>query len=236
MKISDIKGRPIYTPGSFLGYILWKQTDGYHLRWNTKGKKHYIFQGKIVYQTKLKVTRRARAKSKIRFFERTEKVFEWNSLEEENTNGFDFVCPGNFMVELRINKKRIKTKKIFLGSVLSRPEKNPFMVTLIIDEIRHQKELQKKLKVKSKVVIKEIEPEPIYGTILEAIYKSSPKSEPVIEPTPEPEPEPEPVIESTLELEPEPVIESTPEPEPEPVIESTLEPEPEPMIESTPEP
>ena len=57
MIVRDIKGRPKFEPGQFLGYYLWKQSDGFHLRWSSKEGKTHSFQGKIVYQTKLKITR-----------------------------------------------------------------------------------------------------------------------------------------------------------------------------------
>ncbi|MHA2049819.1 MAG: hypothetical protein ACW986_09415, partial [Promethearchaeota archaeon] len=182
MKINEIKGRPRFSSGEFLGYVLWKQTDGFHLRWNTEGEKLYTFKGKIGYQTKLKVTRIAKPESRIKIVELEENVIEWVSLEKGKINGFDFITPGNFTLELKINNKTIKPKNILLGSQKLRPENNPFTITQITTEENHEKEMIRKLKAKDNDIVKEIEPE---ATFLNKI-------EPTYEPTPEPEPEPEP--------------------------------------------
>ena len=39
MNVKEIKGHINFSSGQFLGYVLWKQSDGFHLRWTTKGKK-----------------------------------------------------------------------------------------------------------------------------------------------------------------------------------------------------
>ena len=52
MKVNNLKGRPNFSSGQFLGYVLWKQTDGFHLRWTTKGdKKKKPFRGKYHIKT-----------------------------------------------------------------------------------------------------------------------------------------------------------------------------------------
>ena len=57
MNVREIKGRTDFSSGKFLGYVLWKQSDGFHLRWTTKGKKENQFQGKILCTTKVKITK-----------------------------------------------------------------------------------------------------------------------------------------------------------------------------------
>ena len=61
MNVRELKGRTKFESGKFLGYVLWKQSDGFHLRWTTKGGKSHNFQGKLVYQTKLKILRKLSA-------------------------------------------------------------------------------------------------------------------------------------------------------------------------------
>ncbi len=124
MNVNNIKGRPKFTPGQFLGYILWKQTDGFHLRWTAKGKKAYNFQGKIIFHPKLQITKIVSPETGIKIQETGEKTIQWNIIEKTKINGLDFVTPGNFTLELRINKKKIKAKSIFLGSEMIKPEGN----------------------------------------------------------------------------------------------------------------
>lgn len=76
MNVNDIKARLKLDPGQFLGYVLWNQTDGFHLRWTTKGKKVYTFQGKITCQKKLKITRKIRLDTGDRIDEMENNVIE----------------------------------------------------------------------------------------------------------------------------------------------------------------
>ena len=223
MDANNIKGRPKFTSGQFLGYVLWKQSDGFHLRWITEGTKSNNFQGKITSQTKLKITKRVRFETADKINE-TENTIEWNTALQDQIDGVDFLTPGNFTVELRINKKKIKSKSIFLGGQMVQPEKNPFTIIQLhaekkvkIDKKKAKKEAMRKVEKEVKEPLPEPEPEPVY----EPIPEPEPEPEPVYEPAPEPEPEPapEPVYEPTPEPEPEPVYEPTPEPEPEPVYE-----------------
>ena len=64
MNVKEIKGRTEFSSGKFLGYVLWKQSDGFHLRWTTKGKKEHDFQGKIICHTKVLITKRLKPESK----------------------------------------------------------------------------------------------------------------------------------------------------------------------------
>ncbi|MFX1601113.1 MAG: hypothetical protein ACFFB6_11000, partial [Promethearchaeota archaeon] len=215
MNVRDIKGRPKFESGQFLGYVLWKRSDGFHLRWTTKGRKAHNFQGKIVYQTKLGVTGKITSKTGFKIYETDDKMIHWNSSEEGKVSGIDFISPGNFTLELKIDKKKIKPKAIFLGPEMKNPESNPFTIIQIFEEKISQKEIKKILEKKIKEPLREIETKAIYEYIpeVEPVYEPTLEPEPVYEPTPEPEPEP--VYEPTLE--PEPVYEPTPEPELEPV-------------------
>ncbi|UCC19930.1 MAG: hypothetical protein JSV62_01235, partial [Promethearchaeota archaeon] len=221
MIVREIKGRPKFESGKFLGYLLWKQSDGFHLRWTTKGKKPHSFQGRIVYHNKLRITRKFMPRTGLKVYEVAENMIYWNSIEERKTSGIDFFTPGNFTLELRIDEKKIKPKMIILGSQMKNPKSNPFIIIQMTEEKISEKEIKRMLGIKIKEPLKEIEPkaiyEPVYQRELEPVYE--PEPEPVYEPEPEPvyEPEPEPVYEP----EPEPVY----EPEPEPVY----EPEPEPV-------
>ncbi|MHA1257655.1 MAG: hypothetical protein ACTSPS_18875, partial [Promethearchaeota archaeon] len=192
MNVKEIKGRTDFSAGQFLGYVLWKQSDGFHLRWTTKGKKETQFQGKILCDTKVKINKIVRSESRDKIKKSESKTIEWDTTLKNDIDGVDFLTPGSFKLELLIDKKKIKPKSIYLGPQMIQPEKNPFTIT--------QKTSDKKYIIDEPVVKKRIEP------------VSEP--EPVYEPTPEPEPEP--VYEPTPEPEPEPVYEPTPEPEPEP--------------------
>ncbi|MFX0047259.1 MAG: hypothetical protein ACFE8G_03735, partial [Candidatus Hermodarchaeota archaeon] len=234
MNVKEIKGRTDFSSGKFLGYILWKHSDGFHLRWTTKGKKEHNFQGKIKCQTKVLITKKLKQESKDYVKEIESNTIGWNTKVKGGIQGLDFLTPGSFELELLIDGKKAKPKFIFLGPQMIQPKSNPFIITQITIEKKIQsKEISTKIRLEP-----ELKPE--------LVYESTPEPKPVYEPTlelepepvyePTPEPEPEPVYEPTPEPEPEPVYEPIPEPELEPVYEPIPEPELEPVYEPTPEP
>ncbi|MBY9015583.1 MAG: hypothetical protein KGD68_07830, partial [Candidatus Lokiarchaeota archaeon] len=228
MYVKEIKGRTDFSSGQFLGYVLWKQSDGFHLRWTTKGKKENDFQGKIICQAKVLITKKLKSESKDKIKITGGKTIEWNTTIKSDIDGLDFLTPGNFELELHIDNKKVKPKVIFLGPEMIQPETNPFTII----QVSSEKKIQPKRTSKTKKQKPESEPEPMYDPIPE------PENEPIYEPTPEPEPETElePEYESTPEPELEPEYESTPEPEPKTEYEPISEPEPEPEYEPIPEP
>lgn len=113
MNVNDIKGRTEFNSGKFLGYVLWKQSDGFHLRWNTKGSKEHKFQGIITFQTKRRITRRVRSETKKDIKETKTNTIEWDTTLQNDRDGFDFLTPGDFTLELRINKKKLSQKAYF---------------------------------------------------------------------------------------------------------------------------
>ncbi|MFX1549425.1 MAG: hypothetical protein ACFFB9_03645, partial [Promethearchaeota archaeon] len=171
MNVRDLKGRPKFESGEFLGFVLWKQSDGFHLRWNTKKGKTHNFQGKVIYKTKLRITKIVNPKTQLKIYETGEKMIQWNSAEEGKINGIDFVTPGNFTLELRIGKKKIKPKTIFLGFEMKNPESNPFNIIQITEEKILEEDIKRKLGKKIKGPLKEIEPKAIYELLTEPVYE-----------------------------------------------------------------
>ncbi|MFX1391898.1 MAG: hypothetical protein ACFE9Z_17675, partial [Promethearchaeota archaeon] len=160
MHVRDIKGRPKFELGELSGYFLWKQTDGFHLRWTTKKAKALNFQGLIDHSSKLKVTRITNPRLNFKIYKTGTNSFQWNSEGEKKINGIDFFTSGNLSFELRINNKKIKPKAIFIGSSMTNPKSNPFNIIQISEE-----ETTKKLKIKFekyKPTFQEINPEPLY--------------------------------------------------------------------------
>ncbi|MHA2268566.1 MAG: hypothetical protein ACXAB8_12275 [Promethearchaeota archaeon] len=155
MNVKDIKGRLKIDSGQFSGYALWKQSNGFILRWTAKGKKAYRFQGKILCEKKLKITRKVRLRGVDRIDEIENNIIEWQTTLQNRVVGLNFLTPGDLTIELRINKKKVKPKMIFLGPEMVHPKKNPFTIIHVIDE----DELQTIPKI-------EPEPEPTYESNL----------------------------------------------------------------------
>ena len=212
MDVKDIKGRPQIDAIKSSGYVLWKHTDGVHLHWIAKGKKTVRFHGKITCESRRKIMRREGLNIEDRVDEIENNSIKWESTIQNQIAGVVFLTPGNFELDLRVNKKKVKPKNIFIGPKLIQPESNPFKITKIVE---------KKSLYKPK-------PEPTYEPEPEFTYE--PKPEPTYEPEPEPtyEPEPEPLYEP----EPEPLYEPEPEPTYEPESEPTYKPKSEPRYEA----
>ena len=81
MNVKDLIGRPKFDSGQFLGYILWKQSDGFHLKWSKKGGKEYHFQGKIISETR--IAQKLRIGTTDRFSESENRTTEWNTKIDE---------------------------------------------------------------------------------------------------------------------------------------------------------
>ena len=96
MNVKEIKGRTDFSSGQFLGYVFWKHSDGFHLRWTTKGKKEHDFQGKIIFQTKVLLTKKLRPESKDDIKQSESKTIEWDTTLKNDIDGVDFLTPGNF--------------------------------------------------------------------------------------------------------------------------------------------
>jgi hypothetical protein len=204
MNVKEIKGRTEFEGKGVLGYVLWKQSDGFHLRWTTSEKKAVKFQGKITFSDKFRIIKKYELEDEEKIKETGKKNIEWNSVIKKSTEGLDFLTPGNFSLELRIKKKKVKPENIFLGPNMIKPDSNPF------DIIQLTKKYSISDTTQEPVYEPELEPEPTP----EPVYVPEPEPEPTTEPVYVPEPEPEPTTELVYVSEPEPDPVLTPEKEP----------------------
>ena len=129
MNVKNIVGRTQFSAGEFLGYVLWKQSDGVHLSWTSKGKKTATFQGKITTQSKIRLVKVIKPESADDINQSGNNIIEWNVDTQGQIEGFVFLTPEDFTIELKVNKKKIKPKTIFIGPQMLNPEKNPFTIT-----------------------------------------------------------------------------------------------------------
>ncbi|NHJ25130.1 MAG: hypothetical protein EAX89_11170 [Candidatus Lokiarchaeota archaeon] len=227
MNVKTILGKPDFIPGKFLGYVLWKQSDGFHLRWTIKGKKRQSFQGKIKCLDKIKIINVYRTENTYKVNETQKNTIEWNTVLDSELDGFDFLTPGDFEVELRIKNKMIKSKMIFLGSEMFRPENNPFKIIqspseLILGDESEIIDTKVKLEKDEKEIVFK-EPEPVYESEpthkpKQVIEQNSEESS-TFEPAPLPIPAPE--YDETTELTPTTIIDETPQEESEMVVSSS---------------
>ena len=163
MNVKELLGRPDFTAGKFSGYVLWKQSDGFHLRWANKKKKKQTFQGKIICSDKVKISKVTRKENVYKINETQKNTIEWNATLEEGVDGFDFLTPGDFEVELRVESKKIKPKTIFLGSDMKQVDKNPFKILqptgelILGDEIKKDEPVIEEVKKETQKAVEPVE-------------------------------------------------------------------------------
>jgi hypothetical protein len=251
MNVKQLKGKPNYTKKKFSGYVLWKQSNGFHLRWMTrKGKKH-SFQGTLTYQGKILITKKDNIQLEDKLAKAEKKTIKWDVKGQDQFVGFNFLTPKSFTLELQIDNKKIKPKEIYLGPGMENPEENPFLIDIPYRERVPNADLEPKpISQPESGPVTQPELEPISQPKLKPV--TQPELEPISQPEPEPvtQPEPGPIYELEGEyFSPDQKINNwltqlkehrtAYEPETEPAYESEGEPvyesKPEPAYESKPE-
>ena len=127
--VETLQEEPQFGPGSALGYFLWHDADGFHMRWTTKGKRH-MFSGKIVASEEiLKFVPVELERSDKAFVGPERKTIRWSTRAKGGIDGFDFRIQGKIItVYLEIDNKKTKTAQIWLGNSKVHPKSNPFKV------------------------------------------------------------------------------------------------------------
>ncbi|MFW9929346.1 MAG: hypothetical protein ACFFD1_08145 [Candidatus Thorarchaeota archaeon] len=252
MNVRQLKGKPVYTKKKFSGYMLWKQSNGFHLRWMTKKGKKHSFQGTLTYQGKVLITKKENIQIEDKLAKAEKKTIKWDVKGQDQLVGFNFLTPKSFTLELQIDNKNVKSKEIYLGPEMENPEENPFLIDIPYKETVPKAVLEHEPKPTpiSQAELEQVsqpEPEPVYQTKPKPF--SQPEPEPVYQPKPKPvsQPEPGPVYELEGEFfSPDQRINNwltqlkdhrmvfKPEPAYEPEPEPAYQPEPEPVYEAEP--
>jgi hypothetical protein len=232
MNVKELKGKPSINLKKFSGYLLWKKSNGFHIRWMTKKGKKDTFQGILTYQDKIMITEKINIQSEDKLSKKEGKTLKWEVKGQDQLVGFTFLTPRSFTLELKVNNKNLKPNKIFIGPNMLNPEDNPFMVDRPIRKIVPKPVLssipESKPIFESSV---ELESEPLDDTAPVPESKTEKSEVFPAEPEYKPVTEPEPLDDTGLapESETERIKEIPIEPEYKPV------PEPEPLYEEVPE-
>lgn len=128
-KDSYWEGKPEISP-KVRGYFLWHNSDGWHIRWTTRGKRHR-FSGKITCDGRF-VNFQAISKEKPDFVKQTNAaVIEFDTDTEGGIDGIDFrVTPATNSVffNLLMDGKAVKDE-VNIGKIRKHPDSMPFTLS-----------------------------------------------------------------------------------------------------------
>lgn len=125
----DWQGRPEFAPGAANGYFVWKDGDGWHVRWTNKGEKKFRYEGTITTSgsfSRFEAVEKDR-KDTIRKVSDDRIVFD--AQTQGKVDGVNFrTSPDSASVtfDLREDGSRADVEKIRIGRNKERPHKVPF--------------------------------------------------------------------------------------------------------------
>ena len=132
MNISHFKGKPTFKPKMTVGYFIWYNEDGFHIRMTTKGKTTE-FIGKIssndeildLYPFSLEEEDEIKLGPK-------KKAIHFKMITHTHIDGIDFKAKGMVTFDLNIGLKQAPLKNIFIGKENKNPDSNPFSIKVWI--------------------------------------------------------------------------------------------------------
>jgi hypothetical protein len=124
------EGRPDFTVGEATGYFIWQDTEGWHIRWTTKGKKH-LFSGTITCDENF-VHFKAISRDKTDYIKQvSSQVIRFDAKATGGADGIDFrLSPSTTVVEfdLRTDGSPAPLESIRIGRGKHRPESMPLRI------------------------------------------------------------------------------------------------------------
>lgn len=125
------EGRPDFAPGEARGYFIWNDSNGWHLRWTTKGERH-LFAGTITCDG-LMLDVKAVSREKSDFVKQTsDNTIRFDAKAAGDMDGVDFrLSPSTQSVsfDLRMDGQRVPPNGIRIGHGRHHPESVPFKIT-----------------------------------------------------------------------------------------------------------
>ena len=122
-------GKPDWTPGEHKGYFLWKDEDGWHLRWTTKNRKHE-FSGSIVCDGSFKsVHARSKDDKKDKIKRVGRNRIEFRTRVQGGRDGVDFRLSSDTAAvtfDLRMDGQRVEVNRVKIGRNKRFPGGVPF--------------------------------------------------------------------------------------------------------------
>ncbi len=124
---SSVKGNPSFSPGRALGYFVWNDVSGWHVRITTRGAPH-AFSGSVTCSEGIKGFRRVLMETSDRVRITGNRV-TWVLKSSGGIDGFDFRTGGDVVrFNLRRDGRPVSVREIHLGRQKSRPSGSVFTI------------------------------------------------------------------------------------------------------------
>jgi hypothetical protein len=120
----ELQGKPEFTPGKKTGMFLWKDPEGYHVRFTSKKNKPQTFEGKVcVPDGEISVTPFKLDDNDSLEVGPKGHCAKFTFVVGEGVDGFDFKNPRSpIELDVQYNGKSIKKGKIFAGAEGKHPK------------------------------------------------------------------------------------------------------------------
>jgi hypothetical protein len=124
------QGRPDFTKGEALGYFVWRDAEGWHVRWTTKGKRR-TFSGTVSCDGAFMQFAPV-AKGRRDYVKKVaEHTIKFDTVVEGGMDGIDFrLSPSTETVtfDLLMDGERVAPELVRVGAGKTRPPKVPFSI------------------------------------------------------------------------------------------------------------
>ena len=126
-----VRGQPGIEEGKVLGYFIWVDQEGFHLRWCTDGKP-YLFTGRIDADKPIKGLTDVREESGGWAKIYGNRIVMFSKTSRGQVDGLDLTIPQGRIVqiEFHIDGKEPTPEQIFLGEKGAHPKGVPLKIRL----------------------------------------------------------------------------------------------------------
>jgi hypothetical protein len=126
-----VRGRPAIEEGKVLGYFIWADQEGFHLRWCTDGKP-YLFTGRIDTDKPVKEIKDVRDEPGgwARIY--GGRIVMFSKTSRGQVDGLDLVIPRGRLVQIEFHIDGLEPtpEQIFLGEKGQHPRGVPLKIHL----------------------------------------------------------------------------------------------------------
>ncbi len=136
------RGRPAFTAGQAKGYFIWNDSNGWHVRWTTKGRKH-VFSGTITCDGAF-LHAKAVSKDRKDFIKKTAAdTIRFDAVAHGGMDGVDFrLSPSTrtLTFDLTVDGHRASPQEVRIGRHKKRPASVPFTIQRESRALKHATE------------------------------------------------------------------------------------------------
>ena len=126
-----VRGQPGIEEGKVLGYFIWVDQEGFHLRWCTDGKP-YLFTGRIDTDKPIKELTDVREESGGWAKIYGTRIVMFSKTSRGQVDGIDLKIPGGRIVQIEFHIDGLEPtpEQIFLGDKGQHPKGVPLKINL----------------------------------------------------------------------------------------------------------